>query len=94
MGRRKSDRKKVVIVVQVQSNLGVRDVKKCIIDLENFHEFFSAYRNREVIGVVGGVRLTKGVKEYAERHGLYIIRPSGENMVILNKEGFKPKIWT
>lgn len=84
---------KVVIAVEVKSTLGVREVKECIEDLNSFFDFFDEYRGRELIGVVSGIRLTSGVQRHAEKEGLYILGPADDNMVILNKKGFKPKIW-
>lgn len=87
------DGEEVIIAVEVKSTLGVREVKECITDLESFFDFFDEYRGRELMGVVTGIRLTSGVRRYAEREGLYILSPTDETMVILNAKGFKPKIW-
>lgn len=93
VGRNVSTGKGLVIIVQVSSSVGIRDVKRCMRDLQSFYDFFPAYRDSEVMGVIGGMRIPKNVKEYAENEGLYVLRPSEDTMRILNKEGFKPRIW-
>lgn len=83
----------IVIAVEAKTTLGIRDVNDCISDLNKFFDFFDVYSGRKLIGVVCGIRLPGGVAKYAEKKGLYIMRPSGENMTILNRKGFRPKIW-
>ncbi|MEW6686528.1 MAG: DUF3782 domain-containing protein [Candidatus Edwardsbacteria bacterium] len=85
--------KEVVLAVEVKSSLGIRDIKNYLKRLDEFFEFFPKYRGESLIGIVSGIRLSKGAVEFAESKGLYILAPSGETMVILNKKGFKPRIW-
>lgn len=87
------DGSEVVIAAEVKSNLEISDVEDYLNNLSNFFKFFKEYRGRDLIGMVSGIRLSKGVKDFAERHGLYVLAPSGETMIILNKKGFKPRIW-
>lgn len=92
-GKRRTNGEDVIIAVEAKSNLRVREVEDFIENLKTFFDFFNEHRGKELIGVVSGVRLTTGAKRYAEKEGLYILGPSDETMIVLNKEGFKPKIW-
>jgi hypothetical protein len=87
-------KEKIVIAVECKSDLGVREIKECEKDLSKFFDFFDEYRGRKLIGAVAGIRIIKGAVEYAEKRGLYILSPSGNIMKILNKERFKPRIYT
>ncbi len=91
VGRRK--KKRVVIAAEVKSELNVWDVKRYLNSLDQFFLFFDEYRGRDLIGAVCGIRLSRGIQEFAEKQGLYVLAPSGETMIILNKPGFKPRIW-
>lgn len=91
LGKQKT--KEVVIAAEVKSVLGIEDVKYYINSLGNFFKFFTEYKGSELIGVVSGIKMEKGVAQFAEKQGLYVLAPSGETMVMLNKKGFKPHIW-
>jgi len=86
-------RQRIVAAVEVKSSFGVRDVKKYIKQLDQFFEFFINYHGWDLIGVVAGVRWSRQAIALAEKEGLYILAPSGETMVALNRKGFKPRIW-
>jgi hypothetical protein len=91
VGRR--GRKRVAIAAEIKSELNVYDIKRYLKELDQFFLFFDEYQGMDLIGVVSGIRLSKGVKDFAEKQGLYILAPSGETMVILNQKDFKPRIW-
>ncbi|MFQ6119958.1 MAG: hypothetical protein ACE5KE_08745 [Methanosarcinales archaeon] len=90
---KREDGKKVVLALDRLSSLELEYVDEFLEELDHFFEFFKEYRDKELIGIVCGVNLVKGVKRNAERNGLYVLGPSGETMVILNKPDFKPKVW-
>jgi hypothetical protein len=46
-----------------------------------------------IIGLVAGIRLDEGVAQFAEGQGLYVLGSSGDAVELLNKKGFKPRIW-
>ena len=89
------DRKgrKVVLIVEVKSNLNQQEIDRTVKAFEKFTEFFPEYKGKKIIGVVAGIRVAKGSDEYATRKGLYILIPSGEVMQIKNPKDFKPRYW-
>ncbi|MEW5694005.1 MAG: DUF3782 domain-containing protein, partial [Candidatus Hydrogenedentota bacterium] len=87
------DGEDIVLVIEVKSNLTIREVNKIEEALSQFIEFFPEYRGKKVIGVASGIRFEKGAGRYAEEQGLYVLAPSGEDIRILNSRDFKPKIW-
>lgn len=91
---RRANGKRVTLAIEMKSRLTVGDVKAFTQDLATFLDFFEEYRGSDVIGVVGGIRIDGGVVEYAEKKGLCVMAPSEDIMLLLNKEGFEPKIWS
>lgn len=91
-GRRKN-KKGVAIVVEIKSHLTQKYVDEVIETLEKFPDCFPDYKGKEIIGVVAGIRLQKGIERYASRKGLYVLVPSGETMIMWNRKNFKPKLW-
>jgi hypothetical protein len=52
------------------------------------------YKGKRIIGAVAALEITKEVKNYAMRKGLYVIEQAGRDIKIDTKDGkFKPKIW-
>jgi sugar-specific transcriptional regulator TrmB len=90
----KMHKKDVVVVIEVKSDFRISDVKEWEEKLKKFFYFFPIYRNFQLVSVIAGVRFSKGVKEYAQEKGFYVLVPSGKSFSIWNKEGFKPKIYT
>jgi hypothetical protein len=54
---------------------------------------FPHYKNYQVYGAVAGIEIDRGVDRYAYKKGLFVIKPSGDTVAIINKDGFKPEIW-
>jgi uncharacterized protein YwgA len=85
--------KDIVIVTRVKNKLSSNDINEFLEDLSKFKEFFDEYRNMEVIGTIAGVRFSEEIEKYAQGCGLYILRPSGKVVKLLNKPGFLPRVW-
>ncbi|MEW6097400.1 MAG: hypothetical protein AB1567_12915 [bacterium] len=85
--------KGIVVACSIKSRLQASDVQEFIERLDSFFDFFPEYADRELIGLVGGIRIDGGVEKYAERQGFYVIGSSGDVVKLLNKKDFKPKIW-
>ncbi len=81
------------VLIEAKSTLKTEDVKEHIERLEKFKTFFPEYRERKVVGAVGGIVIEEDSDKYAYRSGLFVIGESGEAAVILNDKGFKPKVW-
>jgi len=42
---------------------------------------------------MAGIKINDGVDRYAYQSGLFVIRPSGDTVKIMNDEKFKAKLW-
>jgi len=49
--------------------------------------------NYQAYGAVAGIEIDEGVDRYAYKQGLFVIKPSGETVEIINDSGFEPKLW-
>jgi len=90
---RMNKRENVIIFIEAKTDPTQRDIKDEIKHIGEFSKFFNEYRGRCVIGAIAGMKIAKGVKEYAQKKGFYVLAPSGDTMAILNKKEFKPRIW-
>jgi len=89
----KSKKEDIVIAVEVKTTLDESKVDRWVERLEKFYKFFDEYKDYRLIGVISGMKLSKGVVRYAEGKGLYVLTPSGNAVKLANKPKFKPRIW-
>ncbi len=82
-----------VVLVECKSRLSRDDVNDFIEKLEKFKIAFPAYKNYQAYGAVAGIEINEGVDRYAYQKGLFVIRPSGDTVEIVNDQKFKPKTW-
>ncbi len=83
----------ICVLVEVKSQLSIDDVNEHLERMKKFKPLFPEYRDKRVLGAVAGMVIPEDVAKYAYRKGFYIIAQSGDNVVILNDEKFKPVAW-
>ncbi|MCF6150680.1 MAG: DUF3782 domain-containing protein [Candidatus Kuenenia sp.] len=81
------------VLIEAKSTLKIEDVKEHLERLEKFKTFFPEYKERKVVGAVGGIVMEEDSDKYAYRNGLFVIGESGDAAVILNDTNFQPKVW-
>ncbi len=82
-----------VVLVECKSRLSKDDVDEFIEKLQNFKVAFPAYKDYQAYGAVAGIEINQGIDRYAYQQGLFVIRPSGETVEIVNDQKFQAKIW-
>ena len=82
---------KEIVVVEVKTTLGKREVDKFIKKLKVFKDIFTEYNNRKVYGCVAYLRENQGSAGYSQKKGLLVIRATGSSASIVNKKSFRPK---
>lgn len=90
---KRKDGQEVVLITEIKSKVAAEDIRELIKEIQVFSRFFPEYGKRPKIGIIAGVTVPEDVARHAERLGLYVMGPSGETLRLLNKKGFKPKIW-
>jgi|GEM_PF-1760442 len=48
---------------------------------------------KKLLGAVATMIVSAEVEQYAKRQGLFLLKPSGETIKIVNAMNFKPKVW-
>ncbi|MGK7954483.1 MAG: DUF3782 domain-containing protein [Crocosphaera sp.] len=82
-----------VVLVECKSRLSQDDVDYFLEKLSLFKQAFPHYKNYRAYGAVAGIEIDEGIDHYAYKQGLFVIKPSGETVEIINGEQFKPKSW-
>ena len=79
------------VVIEVKSQMHVRDVDEFLLDLSQIHDFFSRFGGRRVYGAVASLEFVEDADRYAYRRGLFVLGLSGEGLVrIHNDHRFQP----
>ncbi|MEA5616740.1 DUF3782 domain-containing protein [Cronbergia sp. UHCC 0137] len=82
-----------VVAVECKSRLSYDDVNDFISKLQRFKLAFPQYTNFNVFGAVAGIEINDGIDAYAEKRGLYVIKPSGDSVEIINATTFQAIAW-
>jgi hypothetical protein len=82
-----------VVLVECKSRLSQDDVKEFLEKLSRFKQAFPHYQNYRAYGAVAGIEIDEGVDRYAYRQGLFVIKPSGEAVEIINDAEFQANFW-
>ena len=80
------------IIIEVKYKLHPDDVTDFINrKLPNFKPLFREYADKRIIGAVAGMSVPSDSYELAANQGLLVLTQSGENMSVMNPEGFRWK---
>jgi hypothetical protein len=82
-----------VVLVECKSRLSQDDVNEFLEKLSQFKQAFPHYQNFQAYGAVAGIEIDEGVDRYAYKKGLFVIKPSGETVAIINDLNFRPQSW-
>ena len=81
------------IAVECKSRLSSDDVDEMCQRLGNLKKAFPEYGSYRIFGAVAGIEVDDNVGRYAYQKGLYVIKPSGETVEIVNDEKFQALSW-
>jgi hypothetical protein len=82
-----------VVLVECKSRLSKDDVDEFLEKLIRFKIAFPHYKNYQAYGAVAGIEIDEGIDRYAYNKGLFVIKPSGDTVEIINDENFRPRTW-
>ena len=80
-----------LVVVEVKTVLNPQKVDHFLDKMKDFKKVFSEYADRNVYGAVAYIKADASSDKYSERHGLFVIRATGNSSSITNAEDFQPK---
>jgi hypothetical protein len=73
-----------VVLVECKSRLSKDDVDEFLEKLTRFKIAFPHYKNYQAYGAVAGIEIDEGIDRYAYNKGLFVIKPSGDTVEIIN----------
>jgi hypothetical protein len=82
-----------LVLVECKSRLSQDDVDEFLEKLTRFKIAFPHYKNYQAYGAVAGIEINEGVDRYAYKKGLFVIKPSGDTVTIINDDNFQPMTW-
>ena len=81
------------LLVEVKTNLSVKDVEKHRERLKMFRLWSDAHNDtRRFLAAIGGGVVRESVWKFALKQGMFVVQQSGENVEIIPPKG-KPKVW-
>jgi hypothetical protein len=80
-------------LIEVKSKLSHDDVTDHVDRMNKFKTLFPKYSDMKVYGAVAAMVVPDEVARHAYRKGFFVIAQSGENVIFLNDNDFKPKVW-
>ncbi len=83
-----------VVVVEVKTTLRVQDVKDFLVNLDQFTTRMPYHKDKTIYGAVAWLRADAESDTYAEKQGLFVIRATGSSASIVNREDFKPQVFS
>jgi hypothetical protein len=83
----------VAILVEVKSQLKREDIIEFIEKIPKFKDSFPAYKNYRIHGAVAGIEFEENSDRYAYQKGLFVIKQSGETVILANDQKFVPVAW-
>ncbi len=89
------DAGRTVVAVDVLRAVSMDDACGFLDRLGDFHGFFRSYRDRELYGVLCGVRTADHAARFAVDQGVFVCSSLSEEdpLRVINPPGFVPRIW-
>ncbi|MDX2195227.1 MAG: hypothetical protein NW207_02320 [Cytophagales bacterium] len=86
---------KYVVAIEVKNTLKTDHVDEHIERMKKMQELpLPDTKGKTLLAGVAGMIVGEGVDKYAENKGLFVLKPSGDTVKIVNnKKTFKPKEW-
>jgi glyceraldehyde-3-phosphate dehydrogenase/erythrose-4-phosphate dehydrogenase len=82
-----------LVLVECKSRLSKDNVDEFLEKLTRFKIAFPHYKNYQAYGAVAGIEINEDIDRYAYKKGLFVIKPSGDTVTIINDAEFQPMNW-
>jgi exonuclease VII large subunit len=83
-----------VVVVEIKAHLTTEHIQEHIERLEKVRRYADEHNDRRVyVGAVAGAVVDDDVRDYAVKTGFFVIKQSGDTVLIDVPDGFKPRTW-
>ena len=82
-----------VVLVECKSRFSQDDLDEFLEKLPRFKSAFREFSSYQIYAAIAGIEIDQGVDRRAYKKGLFVIKPSGDTVTIVNDDRFSPKIW-
>ena len=82
-----------VVAVEVKATLTPKNVDYFIESLKDFKNYFRDYKHKKIYGATAFLKSYGQAHIYSEKKGLFVIKATGDSASLINKKGFKPKVF-
>ena len=82
------------VVVEVKTTLTPTDVRDFLSNVKNFKKYLPRYKTEKIYGAVAYLAVENKADFLAEKEGLFLIRATGDSASLVNRDGFKPKVFS
>ncbi len=83
-----------IVVVEVKTTLKAQDVKDFLVSVGKVTTRMQSFKDKTVYGAIAWLKSDEQAHVYAEKQGLFVIRATGNSASIINKDNFKPQIFS
>ncbi len=83
-----------IVVVEVKTTLKAQDVKDFLVSVGKVTTRMPRFKKNTVYGAMAWLKSDEQAHVYAEKQGLFVIRATGNSASIINKDNFKPQIFS
>ena len=85
---------KETVVVEVKATLDPADVDEFMEDIKHFKSWWPEFQNKKVYGAMAFlIKANRQADRLAQKRGFFVIEAVGD-VIIQNKEGFQPQIFS
>jgi hypothetical protein len=82
------------VVVEVKAHLMTEDIQEHVERVEKVRRHAAEHNDRRIyIGALAGAIVEDNVRDYTVKTGFFVIKQSGDTVLIDVSEGFKPRTW-
>lgn len=79
------------VIVEVKSHLKDEHLDQILNTLEKFPRFFPEHKDKDLYGILVGVRVPESIKNLARKKGIYIGRMGEDSFKLQIPKNFRPK---
>jgi hypothetical protein len=82
-----------LVVIECKSKLTIDHVDEHVKRMEKLKRLLPLYKNHQAYGAVAAMVISDSVKNYAHKHGFYVLYQNGDNIDVSHPATFKPRTW-
>ena len=82
------------VVFEVKTILSVKSINDFLAVMPDFSKYIPDHRDKTLYAGMAYLKANEHAAALAEKRGLFVIRATGDSASLINKKGFKPKVFS